>query len=389
MHIVHVVTRLLRAGAEENTLETCRYQAQAGHKVTVVHGHDFDPFWYENRIEGVDLIAVEQMIHPVDPHADWRAYKKLCTLFGTLAPDVIHTHQSKAGILGRLAARAVPDAYVAHGIHIVPFDGVSGMKRKSFILAERFAARNTDLYIGVSNAVGQSYIDAGIAEPEQVFCVRSGIGLDRFRTGMWPADWREILGVSNIENRPRVALMMAAFEPRKRHVPFLKALSEIKDDVPDLRVLLAGQGSEEQRIRAAVEALNLEDRVIFCGHRPDPQTLFAMADVSVLTSQKEGLPRVLIQSLASGVPMVLNDLPGLNEVLQNGRNGLITPANDIAETARQMVQLLRDDVALRRLRRGAVETDVEDWDLGSFGERTTQLYNPVSQIFVPSEVAAE
>ena len=389
MHIMHLVTRLLRAGSEENTVETCRYQVQAGHQVTLVHGREFDAFWYKNPIAGVQLVALPEMVHPINLIADVQAYQKLRNLFVDRAPDVIHTHQSKAGVLGRLASRVLPDAFVVHGIHIVPFDGAGQAIRQIYTWGERLAARNTDLFIGVSNAVGQSFIDAQIANSERVHCVRSGIALNLFRHGQRPADWRALLGVSEGESPPRVALMMAAFELRKRHVPFLHAFAKIKDNVPDLKLLLAGQGPEEQIIRDAVAYLGLQDQVVFCGHRPDPHALFAMADVAVLASQKEGLPRVLIQSLASGVPMIVNDLPGLDEVLKTGQNGLITPADDVDETARQMVHLLRDDVALERLQRGAVETDVSDWDLSSFGFRTTQLYRLSLKFSAHSEIAAE
>ncbi|MFT4707801.1 MAG: glycosyltransferase involved in cell wall biosynthesis [Ascidiaceihabitans sp.] len=389
MHIMHLVTRLLRAGSEENTIETCRAQVLAGHQVTLVHGRDFDPYWYDNPIPGIRLMSLPEMAHPIQIFADMRAYQKLRQLFVEFVPDVIHTHQSKAGILGRLASAVLSDVFVVHGIHIVPFEGMNRAKRWLYIWSERLAARNTDLYIGVSNAVCQSFTDAGIAGQNQMKCVRSGIALGRFRSGQWPGDWSALLGVSHVENRPPVALMMAAFEKRKRHVPFLQAFAQVRQTVPDLKIILAGKGPEEQVIRKVVFDLGLQDHVVFCGHRSDPEALFAMADVSVLVSQKEGLPRVLIQSLASGVPMILNDLAGLDEVLTNGLNGVMTPPDDVCATVNQMAQLLTDDLALSRLRQGVLETDVSDWDLASFGLRTTQLYRPANKLSAHSEIAAE
>jgi glycosyltransferase involved in cell wall biosynthesis len=376
MHIMHVVTRLLRAGSEENTFETCRAQAFAGHQVTLVHGRDFDPYWYENPTCGVRLVSVSEMVHPIRFFADLHAYQKLRKMFVTLKPDVIHTHQSKAGVLGRLAASVLPDALIVHGVHIVPFKGTNKAKRRFYVWAEQLAARNTDVYIGVSNAVCQSFINAGIAEQSQMNCVRSGIDLDRFRNAQWPCDWATLLGVSKSDERPRVALMMAAFEKRKRHVQFLHSFAQVRQSSPNIKILLAGEGPEEQKVREAVIDLGLQDHVVFCGHRSDPETLFAMADVSVLTSNREGLPRVLIQSLVSGVPMILNDLAGLDEVIVDGQNAVITPADDVMETVCQMIQMLKDDAALNRLHEGARETNVSDWDLASFGLRTTRLYRP-------------
>jgi glycosyltransferase involved in cell wall biosynthesis len=389
MHIMHVITRLLRAGSEENTMATCRYQVGMGHRVSLVHGCDFDPFWYENPVEGVDLFYLPEMVHAVRPLQDAQAFLRLRRLYLREQPDVIHTHQSKAGILGRLASRALPNAIVAHGIHIVPFEGVSAIKRSCFVLAERWAAKNTDVFMGVSDSVGQMYSQEGIARETAVHCVRSGMDLDRFKSGRKPDDWRELLNISSGENHPTVALMMAAFEPRKRHVAFLQAFAGVADLVPDLKLMLAGEGPCEREIKDAVVQLGLQDRVVFCGHRSDPEALLAMADVLVLASEKEGLPRVVIQALAAGVPVIVNDLPGLEEVIHSGHNGIITPAGQVDETLRQMARILVDRDALTQLRKGAVNTNLSEWALDRLGHKTTTLYQRYLPPMKLQEVAAE
>ena len=380
MHIAHIVTRLLRAGAEENTIEMCRWQAQAGHDVTLIHGPGHDPWWEENLPRGVTRLPVPELVHPVHPIHDLRALRRLRAIYRDIQPDVIHTHQSKAGILGRLAASAAPEAVVAHGIHIVPFEGVSRSKRAFYIAAEKLVARRTDVFIGVSEAVGRSYVAARIARRGRVHCVRSGMDLARFQGSEVPAVWPRRLGVPKGNRRPRVARMMAAFEPRKRHVDFLQAFAKVAHTLPDLKLLLAGRGPEEERVRAAVTRLGLDDQVVFCGHRSDPEALFALADLSILTSQREGLPRVVVQSIAAGCPALVQDLPGIDEVLDHSRNGWITRQGDMAGTVRQMRALLADSRLLQRLREGALATDVSAWSLQDFGPRTTALYGlPVRQ----------
>jgi len=374
MHIIHLVTRLLRAGSEENTTETCRWQAEAGHEVTLIHGREADPWWQDNPIPGVDLLGVPEMVHPLDPLADLRALSALKATYRQLEPDVIHTHQSKAGILGRLAARAVPQAVVAHSIHIVPFEGVSPAKRAFYIGAEKLAARRTDVFIGVSEAVGHAYVAAGITRRGRVHCVRSGMDLGRFRNADLPDDWRALLGVRRGNTRPRVALMLAAFEPRKRHVAFLQAFARAADTLPDLKLLLAGAGPEEARVRQEVQRLGLQDRVVFCGHRADPEALLALADVSVLTSEREGLPRVVVQSIAAGCPVLVNDMPGIDEVIADGVNGHVAARGDLDGVVARMRAVLGDELALRRLGSGAIASDVESWSLASMGVRTTALY---------------
>ena len=198
--------------------------------------------------------------------------------------------------------------------------------------------------------------------------------VSQFQTPRLPEDWRHLMGVTGNGTRPRVVLMLAAFEPRKRHIPFLRAFYRLAQRHPDLKLLLAGAGPEEARVRAEVAALGLGDQVVFCGHRPDPEALLALADVSVLTSDREGLPRVVIQSLAAGCPVVVNDLPGLDEVVTDGLNGMVLRPDDIDGIVARLDTLLRSDLALHRLRAGALRTDVSAWSLDRLGAQTTALY---------------
>lgn len=387
MHIVHLLTRLLRAGSEENTLETCRWQIAQGHRVSLIHGAAPDPYWEDHLPSGLTRIPLPEMVHPIHPLQDMRAVMRLRHIYRVLQPDVIHTHQTKAGILGRLAARAVPNAVVAHGVHIIPFEGVTPAKRALYLAAERFVARQTDVFIGVSEAVGRAYVNAGITRRGRVHCVRSGMDIARFRNPALPADWRDLLGVTGGDAKPRVVLMMAAFERRKRHVPFLQVLARAADTLPDLKLLLAGAGPEEAAVRAAVDGLGLRDRVVFCGHRTDPEALFALADLSVLTSAREGLPRVAVQSMTAGCPMVVQELPGIDEIINHGRNGVIADGRNMEDAVRHMSALLQNQRRLADLRQGALATDVGAWALDALGQRTTQLYGlPVRRA---SSIAAE
>lgn len=372
VHVVHVLTRLLRGGAEENTVETCRWQVAQGYRVTLIHGAEWDPVWARDLPVGVRRVAVPEMVHAVHPLRDMQALRVLRGLYRQLRPDVVHTHQSKAGILGRLAADVVPGAVVVHGIHIVPFEGVRGARRAGYLAAERRAARRTDVFLSVTDAAGAAFLREGLARPGQVHTVRSGMDLTRFQRGRRPSDWRAMLGLADGVRRPAVLLMMAAMERRKGHVPFLEALAQA--DLPPFRLLLAGTGAEETRVRQTVARLGLSDRVRLLGHRSDPEALFALADVSVLTSAREGLPRVAVQSMAAGCPMVVQDLPAIGELIRDGDNGVVTPAGDMAATVGVLRRLLEAPERLDRLAEGARATDVSAWSLEALGARTTAFY---------------
>ncbi|MBD3665394.1 glycosyltransferase [Sulfitobacter aestuariivivens] len=379
MHIVHILTRLMRAGSEENTLETCRWQVAAGHRVTLVHGRDSDVYWDWHLPHGVTRIAVSEMVHPVQPMQDLRALRALRQTLRSLDPDVIHTHQSKAGILGRMAARATPKALVVHGIHILPVDGTSATKDAFYLAAEKWVAGGTDAFIPVSRAVGQSFAEAGICDAERLHPVYSGMDLKKFTNAQRPADWRALLGVPPRGLKPPVVVMMAAFEPRKRHIPFLRAFARVAAALPDVRLILAGEGPEEARIRAEIAAFRLTDHVILTGHRTDPEALFALADISVLTSVREGLPRVVVQSIAAGCPVVAQALPGLDEIVAHGHNGWLVDAGDVRPVADRLLHFLTQPAQLAALRSGALDTDVSSWSLETLGRETTQIYTNLLQ----------
>jgi len=365
LRIVHVLTRLLRAGSEENTVATALWQAGQGHEVTLLHGGEADPHW-AGPTSGLRVTALPDLVHPVHPLADLRATAALREAYRRLAPDIIHTHQSKAGILGRRAADAVPGALVVHGLHILPFEGQGPLLRAAYLHAERAAARRTDLLIAVSPGVAAAARAVRLCDPARLTVVPSGMDLAPFRAARPPADAAALRGPGP------VLLMLAAFEPRKRHRAFLDVLPVILRSHPGTTLLLAGHGPEQAATRAHADRLGLSHAVRFLGHRPDPAALIALADLTLLVSAREGLPRVIVQSLAAGCPVVTTDLPGIDDIVIHGTNGLVTHPRDLSRTATAIVRLLSDRAALARLRRGAEATDVSGWDIARLGPDTTE-----------------
>ncbi|WP_349295178.1 glycosyltransferase (plasmid) [Thioclava sp. 'Guangxiensis'] len=361
MRIAHILTRLLRAGSEENTLSTALWQAQHGHEVHIIHGPDPDRGWAAEYGHLMAFHTLPDMVHPVAPLTDLRAVLALRGLLRKLDPDVLHTHQSKAGVLGALAAPACPHMAVLRGLHIVSFQTSSWPKRGLFLGLEHIAARFSDRFVAVSDATGRAYLQAGIAR--EVTTIHSGMDLARFTTA-GPAP--------DLPSDGPMIVMLAAFEPRKRHAAFLEALPPLLARHPDLRLCFAGKGPEEAAIRAQIARMGLGDHVLMLGHRPDPEALIARADLSILCSTNEGLPRVIVQSLAGGCPVVSTDLPALREVLTDGVNGLIAPPDDLPAMIGMIDALLDGPAHLARLAQGAQETDLSNWALDRLGRESTR-----------------
>jgi glycosyltransferase involved in cell wall biosynthesis len=373
MHIVHVITRLLQGGAEENTIATCLHQARAGAEVTLIHGRDYHPDW-ATRVGGqVRLIHLPSLAQPFHPR-DFKATAELRALYRRLRPDVVHTHQSKAGALGRLAAALARVPLVVHTIHIAPFVNVTGIRRRLYIAAERLCARFTHLLIAVSHGMRDAFVEARIGGPPSIEVVHSGMPVARFASATPPVDWRSRIGGWDKPERPRILLMLAAFEPRKRQRQLLQAVAPRLQSHPDVLLLLAGEGVERQACEAAARELNIQSQVRFLGHDPNPHELIALADVCLLTSEREGLPRSVVQYIAGGKPVVMSRLPGIEELVVDGVNGVVTDADHLDHLVEEAFALIHDHPALERISRGARDTDVSRWNEEAMGENIEAAY---------------
>jgi hypothetical protein len=175
-HVVaHVLTRLLKAGAEENTLYTCQSQVAAGHKVILVHGREFDPEVRARARFICDVVEVSSLVHPISLREDLRALRDLTRLFRAYAVDVVHTHQSKAGILGRMAAKLARVHLIIHGVHILPWVMVSRWHATIYLAAERFCASFTDVFVDVSPSVRDTCLESSIGDAAQHFVAFSAM----------------------------------------------------------------------------------------------------------------------------------------------------------------------------------------------------------------------
>ena len=373
--IAHVQTRMNRAGgAEENTWASCVHQAQSGHVVHLFCGRSSDVEEYAGRGTAVRVHLVDEMVRDVSAQSDIAAYRRLSALFSEVQADVVHTHTSKAGIVGRLAASNAKVPAIVHGVHILPFSNVGLAEKAVYLAAEHIAAPMTDHFIHVSHGTRDAYALARLGGNRLHSVVRSGMDIDRYQNAAWPDDWRGMIGVGPDAAKPRTILMMAVLEARKRQAEFITGFAEVTRHGEDIRLLIAGDGPERAKLAALIETLDVSDRVKLLGHRSDPERLVALADICALASLREGLPRTIVQSLAGGKPAVVSSLRGIDEIIESGVNGIIVRRPDAQSVAREAVALLRDDVRLARMTQAAACAPVDGWRFASMFAQLDQAY---------------
>lgn len=378
MKIVHIITRLLRAGAEENTLATSAGQMEIGHKVVILHGPDVHLPFAQARAPGARLIEIPALVREISLRKDIAATAQIRAVLRDLRPDVVHTHQSKAGIVGRLAAAMTRTPMVIHGVHILPFLAETGTKRAFYLGAEKLAAAMTHGYVHVSEEMRDACAAHKIGKKVPHWVVHSGFDLARFTDAPMPEDWRAMLDLPEGAPKPPVIAMLASLESRKRHIALIKHLPAILAAVPKAHVVFAGEGEMRDLIASEITAQGLEGRVHLLGYRTDPERIIALADLCVLCSMREGLPRSVIQYLAGGRPALALHTEGIERVIRPGQNGAIFGTDDWAGLSAEIVALLQDDTRRAALAQGARATDLSSWNVDLMAPRTLTAYGDVA-----------
>jgi glycosyltransferase involved in cell wall biosynthesis len=343
-----VITRLIVGGAQENTLLTAIGQQRLGMEVALLAGPDPGPegdLHDAARKGGVELHILPRLVRPIRPLNDLIALFQIYRFMKNRAFDVVHTHSSKAGILGRIAARLARVETVVHTLHGLAFHPYqSAWKNELYVRLKRIAAPLSDAIIAVSQKLIDGALAKRIGTPEQYVKIFSGMELESFlevSKRLTVAEARRRLSIP--ETAPVVGKIARLF-PLKGHDAFLQAAARIAAEEPECRFLLVGDGILRKDLEEEARRLGIRDRTLFAGLVPPEEVaLYIQAmDVVVHTSLREGIARVLPQAGAVGKPVVTYELDGAPEVVEDGLSGFLVPPEDVDAIAARTLELLQD-----------------------------------------------
>ena len=380
MRILHVSTRLILGGSQENTVLSCEGQARLGHDVHLAFGPIYGPEGsLLERVEAfcvggettrteppaqaggpsggageqgrdpqlalgalkesrITTHVVPSLIRAINPVADVRCYFQLKRLMRTLKPDIVHTHSSKAGIIGRAAAWRVCTRSktgrpaIIHTIHGPPFHRYqSRLTNLVYVISERFAARRCHTIVAVADAMTSQYLARNIGEPRQYTTVRSGIETEPFLNATAPENRARIRRELNLDEHDFVIGTVARLAELKGHDDLLDALGDDLRGNPHWKLLWVGDGWWKDRLLGRVSSLGLEKQVVTTGLVPPERVpdMIAAMDILVHPSYREGLPRTVVQALLCGVCPIAYEVDGTGEVCQDMVTGRLVPPGDI------------------------------------------------------------
>jgi len=350
MKICHVITRMIVGGAQENTLLTIKGHLEKGHEVELATGYSpgREGKLLENAQYGsFPVVEFPDLVREISPLHDFKAYCALKKYFKDNRFDVVHTHSSKAGIIGRLAARAAGVPVVVHTVHGQAFHPYqSKLKNKLFIALERFAAARCDKIYAVAQAMIDQCVAAKVAPEEKYMVVYSGMDTAAFDQAERSAFLREKLGIP--ADSPTVVTVARLFA-QKGYEYVIPAAKKVLEKRPDTHFLFVGDGPMYDQLQNELREANILDNFHFAGLVPPAEvaSYIAQADMLWHLSLHEGLPRAVVQALAVGIPAIGFALDGTPEVIIDGETGYLTCAEDVGRVALRTVELL-DDPELRQ-----------------------------------------
>jgi glycosyltransferase involved in cell wall biosynthesis len=342
--VLHIITRLIIGGAQENTMLTAALLDPDRYAVDVISGPQTGSegsLQEEVRARGIPLTIEPALVREIRPAKDLLAVVRLARFIRRSRYAIVHTHSSKAGVLGRWAAWLAGTPIIVHTVHgWGHHERQHPLARRFYILLEQVTQRITDKLIVVSPRNIEKGLADGIATPAKYVTIRSGIELDRFRR---PARPREAVRAElGIPLDAPVVGTVTRLSPQKAPLDFVTAAAQVAASRPNAHFVVVGDGPLRAEVESRVAAAGLAGRFHLTGLRRDVPDLLHSFDVFALTSLWEGLPRVLIQAMAAGLPVVATAVDGSAEAVEDGVNGLLTPPGDPQALAAALLRLLGD-----------------------------------------------
>jgi len=383
MRIAHVITRLIIGGAQENTVLSCEGLQARGHEVTLLSGPTTGPegsIVERARGGAYAFVEIPYLVRQVSPTRDLHAYLALKRFFRATRPDVVHTHSSKAGVIGRIAAHAAGVPIIVHTIHGMSFNRTqSWIVQHAYAAAERFCAKRCHAIVSVADAMTRQSFAAAIGTPDQYETIRSGMAVADFDPARVSGQsLRQEWGIG----REHVLVgTVARLFKNKGYEQLIEVISRAALLNPNLRFVWIGDGAHRGAYEDELHRRGLADRVVLTGLLKPSAIPEALAAIDILahTSQWEGLPRAVVQALLLKKPVVSFNIDGAPEVVIPGRTGELAPLNDTESFANALLKLAADSTLRANYGEAGRRACEFEFDAATMVGRLEGLYRRLSE----------
>ncbi|MHB9155282.1 MAG: glycosyltransferase family 4 protein [Endomicrobiales bacterium] len=373
LKVCHIITMLELGGAQQNTLYTVGHLDRDKFVPLLFAGKGGLLDGEAGQLRGVKLRWLPSLVRPLNPLADLAAFLHLLWLLVWERPDIVHTHSSKAGIVGRWAAFFARVPVIIHTFHGFGFnDFQNPALRMLFALSERLSAKITDKLIAVTTEDIAKGLNNKVGFPAQYSVIRSGIDISLYRGLTLNKDEkRKELGIGTGD---KVVTTIGPFKPQKNLPDFFRAAKDVAAACPESTFLVVGDGEQRPALEALIRELGMEGRIRLLGWRRDINHILAVSNLFVLTSLWEGLPRSILEAMCSGLPVVANAVDGVREIVRNGETGYTVEPGDTRAMAELITRLLKDPRRAEAMGRQAEASVDRQYDIRTMVLQQEKLY---------------
>lgn len=384
MRICHVITKPELGGAQLSTLNLISNLPKDKYQVFVITSpvgilrHEFKSF------KNATTYFSPFLTRPANPIVDIFALIHIYIIYMRRRFKIIHTHSSKAGIIGRWAAfiynfttfgsrLKAEGSKVVHTVHGWSFNDYQNfLVKRFFILLEKITAVFTTKIICVSKKDIETGLKYKIAPREKFVLIKYGIPLCQFKNSNCnKTGKKKELGINNEDP---VIGMISCLKPQKSPLDYVKACIDVYNKIPRVNFLLIGDGVLKKRCKSELNKFQLNGRFIFTGWRMDISEILNIIDIVVLTSKWEGLPIVIIEALSKGKPIIATDVGGSRELVKDGVTGYITKPMEYRDTSARILNMLEDRNSFLKMQEEAFKSIDNSFDISTMAHNIDNLY---------------
>ena len=362
MKIVYIITRSdVLGGASVHLLDLAKSMINQGHQVDILVGGN-GAFTEELKKNNISFSSLNHLKREISLIHDLLGFWEIKKHLKNLKPDVVHCHSSKAGLLGRLAAKSLnfPVVFTAHGWAFT--DGVSPIKQKIYATLERFLTKFSDHIITVSEYDRQHGFKYQVGTPELVQTIHNGV---------------PDIQVSMTQKFNSIVklVMVARFEDPKDQYFLIQALSKIPKHL-NWKIDFLGEGQNFKKCKDLVEANNLNQKVIFHGQSFKVKEFLNQADIFVLISNYEGFPLTILEAMSTSLPIIASDVGGVNESVSS-ENGYLIPKGNIDILVQALTELIANTDLRQQLGTNSRHLYETQFSFNTMLQKTLDVYTQV------------
>lgn len=380
IRVAHLITSLTLGGAQETVFYYYNNMNRKTYDFYFLAGGkgEFESDSYIKKLEkDSKYIVIKNLFKRINLWKDLLAFIEIYNFLRKNRIQIIHTHSSKSGIIGRIAAKMAGVPVIIHTVHGWSFHNRTPNKTKMiYKFLEKVTAKITDRLIVVTEKDSEKGIMENIASREKFKIIRSGIDFSKF----YKNESKEIKDFKNRFKGKKIVATIGRLSEQKNTIDFMKIVKMISRKRDDIHFIVIGDGELREQLEMYIKTNQIENNVTMLGAKDNVIDYYYIMDVFVLTSLWEGLPRVIPEAMACGVPVVANAVDGVSDIMKDGINGYLIKPDDLGNAAVKIEKLI-DEVKLKvRIVNSAYDTIRPEFDAENMMLKTEEVYKELCEL---------